>query len=89
MEALTARAGAAKERAINFLGSYTYQLDGKGRVSLPAAFRRETSDQGFVLIQAHPPALSLYPEDTWTEVKERLRELLKHQPEAQIGRAHV
>ncbi|MFW6078205.1 MAG: division/cell wall cluster transcriptional repressor MraZ [Gemmatimonadota bacterium] len=73
---------AAEERTINFLGSYTYQIDGKGRVSLPAAFRREASDQAFVLIQAHPPALTLYPQETWSEVKERMRDLLRHQPEA-------
>lgn len=71
-------------RGVKFLGSYQYQLDEKGRVSLPAAFRREAADQSFVLIQAYPPALSLYPEGEWLQVEERLRDLIKHQPEARM-----
>lgn len=67
---------------VKFLGSYTYQLDDKGRVSLPAAFRREAPDQRFVLVQAYPPALALYPEAEWAGVEDRLRELLRLQPEA-------
>jgi MraZ protein len=67
-----------------FLGSYLYQLDEKGRVSLPAAFRREAADQHFVLLQAYPPALALYPEGEWLQVEERVRDLLKHQPEARM-----
>lgn len=67
-----------------FLGSYLYQLDEKGRVSLPAAFRREAADQRFVLLQAYPPALALYPEGEWLQVEERVRDLLKHQPEARM-----
>ena len=67
---------------VKFLGSYTYQLDGKGRVALPAAFRREAPDQRFVLVQAYVPSLALYPETEWASVEERLRELLKHQPES-------
>ena len=67
-----------------FLGSYLYQLDEKGRVSLPAAFRREAADQRFVLLQPYPPALALYPEGEWVQVEERVRDLLKHQPEARM-----
>ncbi|MGH7481678.1 MAG: division/cell wall cluster transcriptional repressor MraZ [Longimicrobiales bacterium] len=66
------------------MGSFVYQLDGKGRVSLPAAFRREAGDQRFVLVQAFSPSLALYPESAWTEVEERLRDLLKHQPESRM-----
>jgi MraZ protein len=69
-------------KGLKFLGSYQYQVDEKGRVSLPAAFRREAPDQRFVLIQAYPPALALYPESEWGGVEERLRELVRHQPEA-------
>lgn len=65
---------------MRYLGSYTYQLDDKGRVSLPAAFRRDARDQRFVLVQAYPPALALYPEAEWAGVEERLRELLRLQP---------
>ena len=69
---------------MKFLGSYLHQLDDKGRVSLPASFRREAADQRFVLIQAHPPALSLYPETSWLEVEDRMRDLLQHNPDARM-----
>ncbi|HEX6939380.1 MAG TPA: division/cell wall cluster transcriptional repressor MraZ [Longimicrobiales bacterium] len=69
---------------MTFLGSYTYQLDEKGRVSLPAAFRREAGDQRFILVQAYRPSLALYPESEWLGVQERLKELVRHQPEARL-----
>lgn len=71
-------------RRMKFLGSYTYQLDDKGRVSLPAAFRNVAADQRFVLIQVTPPALSLYPETEWVKVEERLSEMMRKQPESRL-----
>jgi MraZ protein len=71
-------------RGLKFLGSYTFQLDDKGRVSLPAAFRREAPDQRFVMVQAYAPSWALYPEGEWAQVEERLRDLLRHQPEARL-----
>ena len=67
---------------MKFLGSHVFQLDEKGRVALPAAFRREAGEQRFVLLQAYKPSLALYPEAAWAGVEERLQDLLKHQPEA-------
>jgi MraZ protein len=55
-----------------FLGRYEYQLDAKGRVALPAPFRREAGDGRFVLLQWESTHLSLYPEATWKDVQERL-----------------
>jgi MraZ protein len=66
---------AGPARGVKFLGSYQHQLDEKGRVSLPAPFRREAADQRFVLVQPYPPALALYPDIEWNEVQERLAEL--------------
>jgi len=66
-----------------FLGSYLYQVDEKGRVTLPAAFRKGREDPApFVLIQVHPDALTLYPEETWAEVETRLREHARRTPRA-------
>jgi len=65
---------------IGFLGSYLHQIDDKGRISLPAAFRREVADSPLVLLQVHPDSISLYPQPAWTEVETRLRELLRLQP---------
>ena len=64
-----------------FLGSYLHQLDEKGRIALPAAYRRSAGEDGFVLIHALEPALFLYPARTWLEVEERLSELMRRQPE--------
>ena len=77
-------AAGAPMRGIKFVGSYTHQLDEKGRVSLPASFRREAADQRFVLYPAFPPALTLYPELTWMEVEKRLSELQSKNPEARM-----
>lgn len=67
-----------------FLGSYTYTLDEKGRVSLPAPFRREAEEQRYVLLQVYAPALALYPESAWREVEDRLRGLLRNDPGARL-----
>ena len=83
-----------------YLGSYLFQMDEKGRVALPAAFRRgsngaggaaaaagasaKEAEQRFVLIQAYSPSLALYPESEWVAVEERLRELKGHQPDARM-----
>jgi MraZ protein len=65
-----------------YLGSYVHQIDEKGRLSLPAPFRRETAELPMVLVQAHESALTLYPESAWSEVESRLRDLLRLQPQA-------
>jgi MraZ protein len=64
-------------RGGKFLGSFQHQLDEKGRLSLPAQFRREATDQRFILVQAYPPALALYPETEWLEVEERMQDMMK------------
>ena len=63
-----------------FLGSYLHQLDEKGRLALPASFRRAAGAGGFVLIHATQPALFLYPAKAWAVVEERLGELMRRQP---------
>lgn len=65
-----------------FLGSYLHQIDDKGRLNLPAPFRREHPDRPMVLVHVFENALTLYPEPAWAEVEGRLRELLRLQPQA-------
>jgi MraZ protein len=64
-------------RGGKFLGSFQHQLDDKGRLSLPAQYRRESADQRFVLVQAYPPALALYPETEWLEVEARMETMMR------------
>lgn len=63
-----------------FLGSYRHQIDEKGRVSLPAPFRRDADERPFVLAQVYAHALTLYPADTWAAVEERMLEVLRRKP---------
>lgn len=63
-----------------FLGRYDFQLDEKGRVSLPAAFRREAEDDQFVLLQWEKPSLTLFPLSVWKTVQERLLEFRRSEP---------
>ena len=65
-----------------FLGSYLHQLDEKGRIALPAAFRRNTGDEALILIQKEDPALVLYPNSTWAQKAEKLMDLMDRTPEA-------
>ena len=67
---------------MSFLGRYEYQLDQKGRVSLPSAFRREAKGNRFVLLQWKPPALTLFPKRAWAQTQERLLTFRRSQPEA-------
>jgi len=57
-----------------FLGRYDFQMDEKGRVSLPAAFRKEAEGERFILLQWEKPFLTLFPEEIWTGVQDRLLE---------------
>ncbi len=58
-----------------FLGQYEYQLDQKGRVSLPADYRRRADDSRFVLLQWEATHLTLFPVSTWEGVQQRLLDL--------------
>jgi MraZ protein len=64
-----------------FLGRYEYQLDEKGRVSLPADYRRKVGGAPFVLLQWKPTHLTLFPMPVWEGVQERLLALRRERPE--------
>lgn len=65
-----------------FVGQYEHQMDQKGRVSLPSAFRREADGDRFVLLQWQPRYLTLFPQEKWTEVQKNLLELRRSDPDA-------
>ncbi len=65
-----------------FLGRYEYQLDEKGRVGLPAGFRRAADGESFVLLQWRAPSLTLFPQSAWKNVLSRLLEYRHTAPEA-------
>jgi len=63
-----------------YLGSFQHQIDEKGRLSLPAQFRRESGEQPLVLVHVFPESLTLYPPGTWEGVEVRLREAMRGSP---------
>ncbi len=65
---------------MDFNGQYTHQMDEKGRLSLPSAFRREA--EAFVLLQWEKPYLTLFPMSEWTSIQAELRTLRKSNPAA-------
>jgi MraZ protein len=65
-----------------YLGSFQHQIDEKGRLSLPAQFRRESGEQTLVLVHVFPENLTLFPEKTWAEMEERLRRRMREEPAA-------
>jgi MraZ protein len=65
-----------------FVGQYEHQMDAKGRVSLPSAFRRQAEGDRFVLLQWESAYLTLFPEEKWREVQDRLLEYRRSDPGA-------
>ena len=65
-----------------FVGQYEHQMDEKGRVSLPAAFRRAADGDRFVLLQWEPDYLTLFPTSKWLEVQNRLLDFRRGDQEA-------
>ena len=63
---------------VNFLGSYTYTVDHKGRVNVPKKFRkhiRTDEDDTLIITRGLDGCLFVYPIDQWEQIDTRLREL--------------
>jgi len=62
---------------INFIGDYTVRLDSKGRLSFPAAFKkqiREAAQEGFVLKRdVFENCLIMYPMEEWERQNKIIR----------------
>jgi len=59
-----------------FRGSYQHTLDHKGRISIPARFRRQLSgdaEETFVILRGLESCIALYPSDEFRRLDERLR----------------
>ena len=64
---------------IGFVGQYEHQMDPKGRVSLPSAFRRGEGER-FVLIQWEKENLTLFPQEKWLELQRELLDFRRKNP---------
>ncbi len=68
----------------SFKGSYTYAVDEKGRVNLPAKMRKYVSPEAndtFVVTRGFEKCLFVYPVDEWNKLEGALRNLSSYDPE--------
>ena len=64
----------------SFTGSYSYTLDAKGRVNIPAKMRKAlnpANDRTFMATRGADPCVILYPVDIWKKIEEKLINLNK------------
>ena len=55
-----------------FIGTHIHTLDDKGRVSVPAQFRRQLTAEDLYLNVGMEGCLVLYPSQRWQELEEKL-----------------
>jgi MraZ protein len=71
-----------------FLGEFEHTVDDKGRLTIPARFRRRLA-AGLVVTKGIDPCLWLYPADGWSELAERISALPRTDPKAREFRRQV
>jgi MraZ protein len=69
-----------------FTGTYRVRVDEKGRLAIPAAFRRQLPEGSFVSI-GQDGALTIYPPDQWEALGERLKDPLLGPDQRALSRA--
>jgi transcriptional regulator MraZ len=66
-----------------FRGQYTYSIDSKGRISIPAKLRKHVSPEAndsFVMTQGTASCIDIYPLDQWQHFEEKLLKLNPFNP---------
>lgn len=63
------------------LGEYQHTVDEKGRLAVPAKFRKSLSG-GVVITKGSEGCLDLYPMEEWTKLAEKLSQLPINQADA-------
>ncbi len=61
-----------------FRGRFDYSIDAKGRVNIPAKFRkslRPEAEETFVICRAPDGCLWAYPQDAWEEYEDQLESM--------------
>jgi MraZ protein len=67
-----------------FRGQFSYSIDSKGRISIPAKLRKQISPEAndtFIITQGTSTCIDLYPLDQWQLIEERLLKLNPFDPE--------
>ncbi len=66
-----------------FRGQFTYSVDSKGRVSIPAKLRKHISSEAndtFIMTQGTATCIDLYPLDQWQQFEQKLLNLNPFKP---------
>jgi MraZ protein len=58
-----------------FKGTYRHRIDGKGRLPIPAAFRRTLAEASVVVVTALDQCLAAYAEAEWAKLEAQLARL--------------
>jgi MraZ protein len=61
-----------------FRGQFTYTIDDKGRLAIPAKLRKQISKEAndtFVMVKGFSRCIDLYPFDEWQKIEENLLKL--------------
>ncbi|MGQ9797734.1 MAG: division/cell wall cluster transcriptional repressor MraZ [Ignavibacterium sp.] len=61
-----------------FKGQFTYSIDNKGRISIPAKLRKHIlpeANDTFVMTRGLSSCIDLYPMNEWLKIEERLLQL--------------
>jgi MraZ protein len=58
-----------------FKGTYHHRVDAKGRLPIPAAFRRSLGDAGLVVVTLLDQCLAVYPPSEWARLEAQLAAL--------------
>ena len=67
-----------------FRGQYTYSVDSKGRISIPAKLRRHMSAEAndtFMMTRGTQTCIDIYPLDQWLVFEEKLNNLNQFKPD--------
>lgn len=67
-----------------FRGQFTYSVDSKGRISIPARLRRHVSAEAndtFMMTRGTATCIDIYPLDQWLVFEEKLQKLNQFKPD--------
>jgi MraZ protein len=67
-----------------FRGQFTYSIDSKNRIAIPAKLRKHIASEAndtFVMTRGLSNCIDLYPLDEWQKIEEKLLQLNSFQPD--------
>jgi MraZ protein len=78
------KCGIIPNKEVMFRGQFTYSIDSKGRIAIPAKLRKHISadaNETFVMTRGLSNCIDLYPLDEWQKIEQTLLDLNSFQPD--------